>query len=418
MSSKGWQITNLENICQIICGATPSTIVPEYWSDEIKWATAKDVSESLGYKIYDTERKISKLGFKNCSTKMIPKESTILIARGATMGRSCILGEDMAINQTCYALLADNDKINPYFLFYSIKNLDSFFQQIAHGAIFNTVIGSNLRETRIDLPPLSVQHRIANILSTLDDKIELNRQTNATLESIAQAIFKEWFVDFLFPGATGEMQESELGRIPRRWKVDTFENEFEAERGLSYKGDGLTIDNLAMPMHNLNSVHEGGSYKFEGIKYYSGQYKEKHIIYPGDLIVANTEQGHKYLLIGYPAIVPTIFGNCGIYSHHLYRVKPKPHSYITSEFLYHLFLQPEIREQVVGFANGTTVNMLKIEGLQKPKFILPPRELVSKFTELASNIRLWQEEAVKECDCLAQIRDNLLPKLMNGELEL
>lgn len=84
---------------------------------------------------------------------MIPKESTVLIARGATMGRSCLLGEDMAINQTCYALVPDREKVGPYFLFYSIKLLDSFFQKIAHGAIFNTVIGSGLRETDINLPP-------------------------------------------------------------------------------------------------------------------------------------------------------------------------------------------------------------------------------------------------------------------------
>ena len=219
MSSKDWQKTTLDNVSQIICGATPSTSVPEYWGDEIKWITAKDVSESTGYKVYDTERKISELGLRNCSTKLIPRESTILIARGATMGKSCMLGEDMAINQTCYALVPKNGKINPYFLFYQIKLLNLFFQQIAHGAIFNTVIGSGLRETEIYLPPISTQKRIADILSSLDDKIELNRQTNATLEAIAQAIFIEWFVDFHFPGATGEMQESELGMIPKGWKA-------------------------------------------------------------------------------------------------------------------------------------------------------------------------------------------------------
>ena len=140
-------------------------------------------------------------------------------------------------------------------------------------------------------------------------------------------------------------------------------------------------------MHNLNSVHEGGGYKFEGIKYYSGEYRDKHTIQPGDLIIANTEQGHKYLLIGYPAIVPSLFGEVGIYSHHIYRLRPQAHSYLTADFLFQLLLQDSIREQVVGFANGTTVNMLKIEGLQKPKFILPPRDLVTKYSLLATDAR-------------------------------
>ena len=171
-------------------------------------------------------------------------------------------------------------------------------------------------------------------------------------------------------------------------------------------------------MHNLNSVYEGGGYKFEGIKYYSGDYKEKHIVKPGDLIIANTEQGHKYLLIGYPAIVPDLFGEQGIYSHHIYRVRSKLHSYLTSDFLYFLLLLPEIRDQVTGFANGTTVNMLKIEGLQKPRFVLPPEELVKRFGEIAQNIRLQKEEMIKQSTALAQIRDALLPKLMRGEIEV
>ncbi|GAN32668.1 MAG: DUF559 domain-containing protein [Candidatus Brocadia sp. AMX2] len=212
-----------------------------------------------------------------------------------------------------------------------------------------------------------------------------------------------------------EMQDSELGPIPKGWRVVTFEDELEAERGLSYKGRGLATSD-AVPMHNLNSVYEGGGYKFEGIKYYSGEYKEKHIVQPGDLIIANTEQGHKYLLIGYPAIVPYVFGDVGIYSHHIYRLRPKPHSYLTSDFLYQLLLRLEIRKQVVGFANGTTVNMLKIEGLQKPKFVLPPRYLVSKFSDLAASIRLRQEENIKQSTTLSAVRDALLPKLMSGEI--
>jgi type I restriction enzyme S subunit len=76
---------------------------------------------------------------------------------------------------------------------------------------------------------------------------------------------------------------------------------------LSYKGAGLA-ESDAMPMHNLNSVLEGGGYKTKGIKYYNGDYKEKHFVNAGELIIANTEQGHKYMLIGYPAIVPSFYG--------------------------------------------------------------------------------------------------------------
>jgi len=110
------------------------------------------------------------------------------------------------------------------FLFYFLAN-QSFIDACNSGSSGTRMPRADwdhLSETEWELPPLPTQRRIAEILSALDDKIELNRQTNATLEAIAQAIFKEWFVDFNFPGATGEMVESELGLIPKGWRVDSI----------------------------------------------------------------------------------------------------------------------------------------------------------------------------------------------------
>lgn len=86
--------------------------------------------------------------------------------------------------------------------------------------------------------------------------------------------------------------------------------------------------------------------------------------------------------------------------------------------MYHLLLQQRVREQVIGFANGTTVNMLKIEGLQKPKFAMPPKELAEKFTAIAKANRLQIEQNIVENKTLAELRDLLLPKLMKGEIEI
>ncbi|MBI2967732.1 MAG: restriction endonuclease subunit S [Bacteroidetes bacterium] len=275
----------------------------------------------------------------------------------------------------------------------------------------------DLLETEIFLPSLELQKKISAILSTLDDKIELNKQINKTQDKISKTIFKEWFVDFNFPTGTGKMKETEIGKIPVGWKVETFENVFDADRGLSYKGAGLT-QSYATPMHNLNSVLEGGGYKTIGIKYYNGDYKDKHIVNAGELIIANTEQGHKYLLIGFPAIVPNFYGDTGIFSHHIYRMRAKKNCYLTADFMYHLLLQQQVREQVIGFANGTTVNMLKIEGLQKPKFAMPPKELADKFSAIAKTNRLQAEQNIEENKTLSSLRDFLLPKLMKGEVRI
>ena len=119
----------------------------------------------------------------------------------------------------------------------------------------------------------------------------------------------------LFPD---RLVDSELGEIPQGWEIGNLSDHFEAVKGVSYKGSGLGRG--GMPLHNLNSIHEGGGYKYEGIKFYSGEYADRHLVRPGDVIVANTEQGHDRLLIGYAAIVPELFGDRGIASHHVYRL--------------------------------------------------------------------------------------------------
>lgn len=277
-------------------------------------------------------------------------------------------------------------------------------------------------EWRWKLPPLTEQRQIAAILSSLDDKIEVNQRMNRTLEQLAQTLFQQWFVAFDFPDAAGrpyrsnggELVESKLGEIPKGWQITTLAEQVEAIRGLSYKGSGLADSGL--PMHNLNSILEGGGYKHAGIKYYSGDYKERHKIKPGDIIVSNTEQGHKYLLIGYPAVVPQYFGENGIFSQHLYRVRPKAHSYLPNEFLYYLLISDSVREQILGSTNGTTVNMLAIDGLQKPIFVYPDSKIASQFAQLITPIWRKQESNLLQSRTLTNLRDTLLPQLLSGRL--
>jgi type I restriction enzyme S subunit len=219
--------------------------------------------------------------------------------------------------------------------------------------------------------------------------------------------------DHLFPDS---FEDSELGEIPRGWAVETLGDHFDAAKGLSYKGSGL--GDSGMPLHNLNSVNEGGGYKYEGIKYYTGDYAERHIVRPGDVIVANTEQGHQRLLIGYAAIVPRLFGDRGITSHHIYRLRPKPGGTITSTFVCHLLNSPQMHDIVSGYANGTTVNMLPVDGVQKPQIVCPPGPLVAAFDSLASIAEYRREEIVLESRTLAALRDALLPKLISGEIRV
>ncbi len=292
------------------------------------------------------------------------------------------------------------------------------------------------RRLKITLPSSDDQKVIALVLGTLDDKIGLNRRMNATLKTMARALFQSWFVDFdpvraklqkrklngpyldtveFFPA---EFEDSSIGPVPKGWKVERFDAHFTADRGLSYTGEGLRDDGTGLPMHNLNSVYEGGGYKHEGIKYYAGEYQERHVLKPGDMIVTNTEQGFDHLLIGHAAIVPDCYGQKGLFSHHIYRVRHKPSSPFSPHYLVELFNNRRWHYWISGFSNGTTINMLPKDALEMPLLVVPPAELVDKFTTLAAAIHSQVEANLQQSRTLAALRDTLLPKLLSGELRV
>ncbi|MBC2698157.1 MAG: restriction endonuclease subunit S [ANME-2 cluster archaeon] len=246
--------------------------------------------------------------------------------------------------------------------------------------------------------PLPEQRAIASVLSSLDDKIDLLHRQNKTLEAMAETLFRQWFVE-----------EAEEG-----WGATTLEQHIEVFRGLSYKGSGLTENGFGIPMHNLNSVYEGGGYKIEGIKFYSSEYKKRHLVYPGDIIVTNTEQGHEFKLIGFPAIVPDSFGDTGLFSQHIYKLVSKKKTDLSREFIYYLLMSHSVREQIISATNGSTVNMLAIDGLQRPEFKLPPKNKVIEFTGIVS--AYWNKSNInnKQIHTLKKLRDTLSPKLMSG----
>ena len=214
---KNWRTEKLGNMARIVLGGTPDTSKERYWNGEIDWVTAKDVSACTTAKIERTERTISQDGLENSAAKLLPALTTVIIARGATMGECCMLEEEKALNQTCYGILA-GPSVDAVFLYYAVDSAYRNLRSIAHGSVFDTVNMESLGAFEVSLPPLPQQRRIADVLGALDDKIALNRRMNHTLEAMAQALYRHWFIDF-GPFQDGDFAESELGPIPQGWTV-------------------------------------------------------------------------------------------------------------------------------------------------------------------------------------------------------
>ena len=355
----------------------------------------------------------------------------VVTGRYGTLGQVFFVPNDFwPLNTALY--VQDFKGNDPRFISYFLRSLDFF--RFSDKAAVPGLNRNHLHEETVSIPgAVAEQRAIAHVLGSLDDKIELNRRMNATLEAMPRVLFRSWFVDFdpvrakmdgrdtglpkemadLFPD---RLVASELGEIPLGWPVESLADHFEAVKGVSYKGSGLTGDGT--PLHNLNSIHKGGGYKYEGIKFYSGEYADRHRVRPGDVIVANTEQGHDRLLIGYAAIVPGLFGTDGIASHHIYRLRPRTASWLSTRFLLLLLNSARMHDLVSGYANGTTVNMLPIDGVQRPPLAVPPRALVDAFDVVASCSEQRYEQAVRESRTLIVVRAALLPRLVSGEIRV
>jgi len=266
---------------------------------------------------------------------------------------------------------------------------------------------NHLSETEWELPPLPVQCRIADILSALDDKIELNRQTNATLEDIAQAIFKEWFVDFNFPGATGELVESELGMIPKGWKITKLGEILDIKGGTTpstkipeyWNGEfSFATPKDLSSNHSLFLLKTDRKITSKGVNQISSG-----ILPSGTLLLSSRAP------IGYLAIsdIP-VSVNQGFIA-----INAKE---ISNIFIL-LWLKNNI-ETVIGRANGSTFLEISKSNFREIKIILPDKKTIYLFEKLILPFFDYIKINEKQTISLATIRDTLLPKLMNGEIEV
>lgn len=345
--------------------------------------------------------------YSNLKESVKPKKGDILYTNiGSQLGNAAKVEfeNSFLIAWNVFRIQPDKQKVTPDFLTYLLNNPSTkdFIRNLDSSSTMPFVSGYVIEGIDFLIPSLSEQTQIASILSSLDDKIDLLHRQNKTLEQLAETIFRQWFVE--------EAEES--------WEVTTLEKHTEVFRGLSYKGSGLTDKGLGLPMHNLNSVYEGGGYKFEGIKFYKGNYQDRHLITIGDIIVTNTEQGHEFRLIGFPAIVPDSFGEKGLFSQHIYKLSPLKQTYLTREYIYYLLMTSSVREQIIGATNGSTVNMLAIDGLQRPSFKLPLKKKVITFTTIVKDYWIKKNVNQNQIKILTQLRDTLLPKLMSGEVRV
>ena len=361
---------------------------------------------------------------------------TIIIGRKGTVGAVHYSPVPCwPIDTTFYITESNSQRLRfKYYLLQSLglnlMNSDSAVPGLNRGAA---------HAIRISVPSEIEQQFIASFLGDLDDKIDLNRRMNDTLEEMARVLFKSWFVDFdpvrakmdgrwqpgqSLPGLPAELYNlfpdrlvpSEIGEIPKGWKVKKLGNLVETIRGRSYRSKELSDSDTALV--TLKSFNRGGGYRLDGLKPYIGKYKEQQIVRPGELIVAMTDVTQAAEVIGRPAIVQESKYSTLVVSLDCTIVRPRDDTYLSVPYLYSMAMTRSFNEHTYALTTGTTVLHLSREAVPSFLLPLPPKSIVEFFNKLSIPIFKRLANNISESETLATIRDSLIPKLLSGEIRV
>ena len=307
-----------------------------------------------------------------------------------------------------------SDSVDTKFLYYLLA--DAKLSRYAGGAAQPLVTQTVLKQVEVLVPSLPIQRRIAGILSAYDELIENSQRRIKILESMARALYREWLVHFRFPSHESVPRiPSPLGEIPQGWDVKKLSELLSVDKGVSYNGAGLTVD--GNPMVNLKNIQAGGGFRRDATKPYSGDFKPRHTVKPGDVVLANTDLTQAGNVVASPALIPNLGdGKPILISHHLYAVRPVEG--IPPLFVYHLMRTEDFRGFAKGFAIGTTVLGLPKEGVLNYSFACPPPVLIRDFVARVAGVHELMEALHDRIDNLRRTRDLLLPRLLSGQIDV
>jgi len=398
-----WKETELQELTNKIgSGATPRGGSNSYKSEGISLIRSQNVLDmkfsTNGLALID---EIQADALKNV---IVESNDILLNITGDSVARTCKVPDYILparVNQHVAIIRADKNKMIPDFLLYNlIAQKEELLSQSEIGATRRAITKGMIEKFLINLPPLSEQKAIAEVLSSLDDKIDLLHRQNKTLEQMAETLFRQWFLE--------EAKED--------WEEVTLEEFVICYNGVSYNSADLNPSETAMV--TLKSFARDGGFRLDGFKEYTGKYKETHIVKQGDLAVAHTDITQDAAVVGNPILIigkeeyKTL-----VISMDLVKVETTK-NWISKEFLYFLMKTRLFKQHCLGYANGSTVLHLSKKAIPSFEFFLPPKDIIEKFTEQASNLLNKKNTNISKIRTLEKMRDTLLPKLMSGKIRV
>lgn len=342
-------------------------------------------------------------------------QESILIPRKGTLSNLFYLNSPFwSVDTMFYTKIKTGN--NGKYLYYLLKSMDLASMNV--GSAVPSLTTEVLNKVEISVPDEATQQEIAQILTSLDDKIELNLQMNQTLEAMAQALFKEWFVNFNFPNFNGELEND----LPKGWRMGKFEELMEFTNGYAFKSTDL-LDNYEDNCYfvfKMGNIKKGGGLKYDGTKSFykkeNAKNLEKYILKRGDLLMCMTDMKDNVALLGHTALMNE--DDKFIVNQRVGLLRPRNDISIDYPYLYILTNFPEFIVELRSRANrGVQVNLSTSE-IKNIQVVIPPKNINALFDSTLKPFFNKIFSNIEQIQSLTQTRDALLPKLMSGKIEI
>jgi type I restriction enzyme S subunit len=413
MSSE-WRLIKVQDLGTIVTGRTPPSGESDYYGEETPFLTPSDFGDLR--KVEITGRRLSKTGTDRMSKILVPSGVGISCI-GWQMGKAVLIDQPTITNQQINSIIISAEHIDKCFVYYSLSTRRNEFFTLGSGGSRTPILNkTDFGNLDFLLPQVSEQKAIAHILGTLDDKIELNRKTNETLEAMAKALFKSWFVDFdpvrakaegrptglpaeisdLFPDS---FEDSELGEIPSGWKVGCLSDCCEITMGQSPPGDTYNDEGDGLPFYQGKTDF---GFRFPGRRIYCSSPTRQASI------------GATLISVRAPVGSANIAREVCSIGRGIAALKSRQSA---DSFIYYLIgtLQGVFESYN---SEGTVFGAINGKDLASIHIVAPSTEAIAAFNSQCLPMDESIQSNTLETEHLTTIRDTLLPKLISGEIRI
>ncbi len=396
-----WETVRIGDLGKIVTGKTPSSERPDEFGDAYPFITPSDIDRTS--KFAKTERYLSDVGASTLRNALLPPDAVCVVCIGATIGKIVMTDQPSFTNQQINSIIVDRKKFDPSYVFYLCNAIADTFQIFAGGAATPIINKSVFSSIKVRAPKLAIQQKIAAILGTIDDLIANNQRRIALLESMAEEIYREWFVRMRFPGYE---VTPKVGGLPVGWTLRALSEVASVNANSIRRG----AEPEFIAYLDISAV---GTHFFEqpnAMRHQDAPGRARRLVMDGDIIWSSVRPGNKtYCLILNPP--ENLVASTGFAV-----ISPKPGTPFS--YLSKAVTTQEFTDQMVAVAKGAAYPATSFDDFEKAQIVWPSSDLLTTFHQRTEPMLRQVALLRAQCRSLAQQRDVLLPRLISGKLHV